>query len=261
MPRLRLLYLSDLHLSPWSPSRGVLDQVTHWLEYFRPDWTLLGGDLVDVPGCLAELQHWLVRLRSFCPVAVISGNHDRWIGVSPIRQCVQNHGAFWFDDQLDLGRLTLWAELQLWNPAAHVPGEGCNLLVAHNPRIFPLAMKHKIPLVLAGHLHGCQCHWFSQSITKARVSRVPWLDPRPAGNYSFPGAWFFTYNGPFFHQANTTMLVSAGINDTLPIRWNCPRDGILIDCQPASLNQLECIQDSLGGAHQIDQCQERQGNG
>jgi predicted MPP superfamily phosphohydrolase len=87
-----------------------------------------------------------------------------------------------------------------------------SILCAHDPVIFPHAAACGYDLVLAGHLHGGQC---------------------VLGHYNgrmYPAGWFFTWNGDRFTRNSTTMLVSKGLNDTLPIRWNCPREVILCMC-------------------------------
>src|SRR5205807_2464298 len=66
-------------------------------------------------------------------------------------------------------------------------------------------------LVLAGHLHGGQFVLFE------RRSRL------------YPGAWINRFTGLRF-EGNTglaTLIVSRGAGDTLPTRWNCPREVIL----------------------------------
>ena len=45
----------------------------------------------------------------------------------------------------------------------------------------------------------------------------------------YPGALLYRYNGLRFARERTTMLVSRGVHDTLPLRWNCPREVLLVE--------------------------------
>jgi predicted MPP superfamily phosphohydrolase len=85
------------------------------------------------------------------------------------------------------------------------------ILCAHDPAVFPHAVRAGYRLVLAGHLHGSQC---------VLAERDDML---------YPGAWFFRWNGLRFSEGACRMWVSRGMADTLPMRWNCPREILL--CQ------------------------------
>ena len=68
-----------------------------------------------------------------------------------------------------------------------------------------------IRLTLAGHLHGGQVVLFER---KGRL---------------YPGACFSRWNGLRFEDEGATMWVSRGVADTLPLRWNCPREVLLCE--------------------------------
>ena len=236
----RLLYISDLHLSPWNASAKCVSQMLQLVEQTRPDYLLLGGDLLDL-GLSLHLLSFLVQESSrICPVLVISGNHDRWLlHGSKLFEAVNQAGGSWLGEPyLTPQGLSLISELWLWgNSNQALPAN--TLLVAHNPSVFPLSVKCSVPLTLAGHLHGCQVIAWERSEGSLQRERswLPWLHPRPLGRYCYPGAWFFTYNGWHFQaegpqSRNCHMIVSAGINDPLPIRFGCPRDVLLIELKP-----------------------------
>lgn len=140
----------------------------------------------------------------------IAGNHDGWVGVELVDQAILAGGGRWLDGK----------SLTFLIKSVSVRVDGClspiqavdvdlKILCAHNPIAFEQAQSYQ--LVLAGHLHGCQ--W------------VFWQED----NLLYPGAWFYRWNGLRFQRENTTLIVSRGVGDTLPIRWNCPREVIL--CQ------------------------------
>ena len=80
------------------------------------------------------------------------------------------------------------------------------MLCAHDPAVFPQAARAGYGLVLAGHLHGGQVVLFER------------------GGLLYPAAWVYPWNGTRFEREGSTMLVSRGVCDTLPLRFNCPRE-------------------------------------
>jgi predicted MPP superfamily phosphohydrolase len=86
------------------------------------------------------------------------------------------------------------------------PGDGCFVPTTLD---FPAAAAAGYGLVLAGHLHGGQC------VLATRRRRL------------YPAAWIYRWHGLRFAEWGAVMLVSRGAGDTLPIRFNCPREVIL----------------------------------
>lgn len=235
----RLLYISDLHLSPWNASAKCVSQMLELVEQTRPDYVLLGGDLLDLGLSLHLLRRLVQESSRISPVLAISGNHDRWLHGSKLLDAVSAAGGTWLGQPfLTPQGLSLVSELWLWSHSSQtLPAN--TLLVAHNPSVFPLSVKCSVPLTLAGHLHGCQLIGWerSEGSLKRHKSWLPWLHPRPLGRYCYPGAWFFTYNGWHFQaegpqNCRCQLIVSAGINDPLPVRFGCPRDALLIELTP-----------------------------
>lgn len=185
---LRLLYVSDLHLTPWHGH--VVEQVLDQIRALEPELVLLGGDLVDLRSGLPLLSHLVQRLEA--PFEAVPGNHDRFVGLQAIERVL---GQPW------LTRVT--------RNGIHIDGtpqpDG-HVLVAHEP-----TLDENYRYVLAGHLHG------SQFVLREHKGLL------------YPGAWFYRWNGDRFQRNKTTLLVSRGVNDTLPLRWNCPRDVILLE--------------------------------
>jgi predicted MPP superfamily phosphohydrolase len=65
--------------------------------------------------------------------------------------------------------------------------------------------------VLAGHLHGGQC------VLATFKDKL------------YPAAWLHRWHGLRFHGEGSLMLVSRGLADTLPVRFNCPREVLLCE--------------------------------
>lgn len=197
----RLLYASDLHLSRWSPH--IAQQLVEVVESVRPQLVLLGGDLVDAQNGFPYLADCIRQMVAVCPVWAIPGNHDELVGLNRVRDCVEAAGGCWLD-----GTSFSFNGIRIDGNCQPV-GREFSILCAHDPAVFPQAARYGYDLVLAGHLHGSQCVLFRRD------------------DMLYPGAWFFPWNGDHFQQGRTTMIVSRGLNDTLPARWNCPREVIV----------------------------------
>lgn len=200
-----ILYASDLHLGIGTPH--IVHQMVETVARIRPDVVLLGGDMLDTKVAFPQLGDLLNQLQRVCPVWAISGNHDCMVGLEVVKSCIESSGGGWLDDQSLLlrgGSIQIDGFIR-----AHAAPFVFSILCAHDPAIYPEAVQSGYDLVLAGHLHGSQC---------------------VLGEYRgrlYPGAWFFRWNGNEFQQGETRMIVSRGVNDTLPIRWNCPREVIV----------------------------------
>lgn len=206
----RIAWVSDLHLGRRSAIRTVR-AVTVAVRALRPDVIVLGGDLVDREGGLAQLARLVRVLRRVAPVWALPGNHDAWFGAQRVAVTVRASGGGWLPGVtavVDGGPVTLVADV-----SGAVPGicVGC----VHAPAEAAQWRGHA-RLVLAGHLHG------GQVVAARRFGR------------DWPAALFFRWCGPRFELGgDTTLLVSRGVGDTLPVRWRCPREIICADLVPA----------------------------
>jgi predicted MPP superfamily phosphohydrolase len=204
----RLLFASDLHLTA---RRGhLVARVLEAAAACRPDRILLGGDLLDSASGGPALTELVRGLAAQAPVRAVPGNHDAHVGLGAARSAVLAGGGSWLggEELAAAGRPPLAIATQV------APGEAGGprrVLLAHDPAVFPRAAAAGFDLVLAGHLHGCQL--------------VLW---RRRGRL-YPGAWFYRWNGLRFAQGRSTLLVSRGVADTLPLRFACPREVLLCE--------------------------------
>lgn len=206
--RLDILYLSDFHFTGRSEARAgaLLAQV----GALRPGLILLGGDYADTRAGLLPLARFARGAARVAPVLAVAGNHDVFLGMVLVRQTLLAAGAQWLEGHC--ARFQLDAEhavLVIGNYAAQQasttqPGL-LRVLCAHHPPAGP-ALPAGFDLVLAGHLHGGQV--------------VGWQH----GGNLFPGRWFARWNGLRYRQGPTTLVVSRGLGDTVPMRCNCPAE-------------------------------------
>jgi hypothetical protein len=196
----RVLYASDLHLGHrWTA--GVPAQLLAAARTTEPDLVLLGGDLADHPRALPALGELVAELAAAAPVAAVPGNHDERVGVGWVRDAVRAAGGRWLPDEPILAPVRIDGTIGT--------GAGPRVLCAHDPAVFPAAAAAGYGLVLAGHLHGGQCVFSNR------------------GGRQYPAAWFNRWHGLRFAAGPARMLVSRGAADTLPLRFNCPREVIL----------------------------------
>jgi predicted MPP superfamily phosphohydrolase len=202
--RLRLLYASDLHLGHcWT--RNVPVQLVDVCRQTKPDIILLGGDLADRQCGLVPLRDCVQALTDVAPVAAIPGNHDERPGIADVRSAVADGQGHWLPQRDIEQPLRIDAQIE----RATIPG--CRVLCSHYPDVFPAAAKAGYRLVLAGHLHGGQCVLAT------------------FGGRLYPAAWFHRWHGLRFTCGGAILIVSRGVADTLPFRFNCPREVILCE--------------------------------
>ncbi len=201
----RVLFASDLHLRKDGP-RHILDGLVQIASKECPDLVLLGGDLVDSRLGMEALRSLVRRFASVAPVAAVGGNHDRWIGLSEVHAAVLTGGGHWLEDApwlLTPDCAVYGSNAQAAQPATY------HLLCAHHPAA---TSGSRFDLTLSGHLHGGQFVFFE------RRGRL------------YPGAFVYRWNGlRFVDEDGKTLLISRGVQDTLPLRWNCPREVLVVD--------------------------------
>jgi len=204
--RKRVLFASDLHLRKHGP-RHIVDGLVEIATRECPDVVLLGGDLVDWTNGAEALQSLVQRLSRVAPLGAVAGNHDRWIGVARVRAAVLAGGGCWLED----APWFLTSECAVYGSSEQpVQAARYHLLCTHHPG--PSAPERRFDLTLSGHLHGGQFVFYER---KGRL---------------YPGAFLYRWNGLRFDDKDgKTLLISRGVQDTLPLRWNCPREVLIVD--------------------------------
>jgi predicted MPP superfamily phosphohydrolase len=204
--RKRILFVSDIHLRKHGP-RHIVDGLLDIASRESPDLVLLGGDLVDTTGGLEPLQALIERWSRIAPVAAVAGNHDRWLGVSRVRDAVLAGGGRWLED----APWFLTSDCAVYGSSDQpVQATRHHLLCTHHPN--GSVLQRHFDLTLSGHIHGGQ---FVLCEYRGRL---------------FPGAFLYWWNGLRFDSKDRkTLLISRGVQDTMPLRWNCPREVLVVD--------------------------------
>jgi predicted MPP superfamily phosphohydrolase len=204
----RIVYISDLHYH--RVSRARVEQHAGQIRQLEPDLLLLGGDYVDTPFGLSNFQHFMATIGDM-PAFAIAGNHDSPY-IRRIRTIVEQMGARWIHNVtglLHLGNQRI--QIDGTRPAEST-GADLSILCLHHPiDISPFA--HRYNLVFAGHLHGGQI--------------VLWQNEKGL----YPVKWRYPLNRLDMTHGDCRYMISKGLGDTLPIRYACPRDIIVVDLE------------------------------
>lgn len=205
---IKLLYISDLHFGALC-SHKVLAQVIKILKEHEYHVFVLGGDLIDWFPNWNYLTKFLESIPSEKPWGLVLGNHDSRRYLKRLKKLVAHYNGVWLEDT----PIKLTADGRSICITGHSKlikdDLAFNVLCLHDPATIVQHPIQNVDLALAGHLHG------SQIVIKQQ------------GTLLYPGALFFRWNGLRFEMDRTVLLVSRGLNDTIPIRFNCPREVIL----------------------------------
>jgi len=182
---LRLVHISDIHLSPFL-SEAQLARVIDSANGLRPHLIAVTGDLIShrgdpIDACIRQLA----RLKSDAGLVACMGNHEHVAGIEDYTAAAAARVGIPFlrsqSRQLRFGAATLnvaGVDYQpLYQKSRYLRGAGrlvmtgaTNLLLSHNPDVFPVAAEQGYNLMLAGHTHGGQVsvEIFDQAINPAR---------------------------------------------------------------------------------------------
>ena len=202
---LRLVQMSDIHLSPFL-SRLKLRRVVDLANELRANVALVTGDLITsgsdpLDDCLAELR----RLRADAGVFGCLGNHEiyaraedyvasrgRAMGLRFLRgesETLQFSGA-----ALNIAGVDYQRKGSRYLPGAEalVRADAVNLLLSHNPDVFPVAAAQGFDAMLSGHTHGGQVR---VEILHQSVSPALFYTPYTQGLYSIGRCTAFVTSG------------------------------------------------------------------
>ena len=228
---LRLVQISDIHLSAFlSPAEFA--RVVDAANELRPHVTLVTGDLISMRGdpldaCLDQLT----RLRADAGVLGCLGNHEVYTGAEDYVTLQGARQGILFlrsrTRQLRFGNATLnigGVDYQRMSPSRKylrgaeqmlLPG-AVNLLLSHNPDVFPVAAKQGWDVTLAGHTHGGQV---TVEILDRSVNMARFFTPFVYGSY---------------RSGRSSLYVTRGIGTiAMPTRIGAPPETALLRLRKA----------------------------
>lgn len=222
---LRLAQLTDMHVSPFLSVRE-LERAVDMANETRPHLTLVTGDLISTSrDPLDDCLKTLARLKADAGVFGCLGNHEKYAGTEEHTQWEGARLGMRFLRQesalLPFGSAVLnlaGVDYQsFYDPylvgaeALTVPG-AFNILLSHNPDVFPDAAAKGFPLTISGHTHGGQVRFeiLRQDLNVARFF-TPYVD------------------GLYRGKDGSSIFVSRGIGTIgLPARLGAPPEVALL---------------------------------
>jgi predicted MPP superfamily phosphohydrolase len=221
---MRLVQLTDIHMGPFLGAPELARAVAMANET-NAHVALVTGDLISGPGdpldaCIESLSH----LRAQLGIYGCLGNHERFAEAEDYTQAqgarfglrFLRHEAVKLNyagtqvnlagvDYQRFNRPYLTRAEELVDPAAF------NMLLSHNPDVFPVAARKGFPVTISGHTHGGQVRFeiLQQDLNVAR---------------------FYTqYVDGLYRQGGSSIFVSRGIGTIgLPARLGSPPEVALI---------------------------------
>ena len=166
---LRIAQVTDIHLGSFV-SEGLLERAIGMANEMRPHLTFVTGDLISMRGDpLDKCLDRLTELRADAGIYGCCGNHEIYAGAEAYvtREGMRRGMRFLRNESVPLyfGNATLnlvGVDYQrrgtpyLVNTEALLMPGAYNLLLSHNPDVFPVAAGKGFDLTVAGHTHGGQ---------------------------------------------------------------------------------------------------------
>ena len=203
-----VLFLSDLHFN--KNCKTISENIAATINELNPTIVLLGGDYVDSEKGMAYFNNLLIAISDRENVFAIAGNHDYFYGINKIEKVISNNNIAWLENGSTI--------INYRNTTIKIDGStigkennsvDCSILLMHKPLDLNQFEKN-YNLAFAGHLHGCQF--------------VIWKSK----NKLYPGRLFYKWNILKAENSDCQYFISKGLGDTLPIRYNCKRDLVLV---------------------------------
>ncbi len=216
---LKIVFISDLHITRWSePS---MEQIQLHIQQVQPDLILLGGDYAESLRGLELMEPFLKSLTKECPVLAIAGKQDYFFGIERVRKVLVNAGIQWIHN--DSVKVTIAGQEiridgnQTLHSSTSTARSDFRILLLHHP-IHPTRVEGRYDLIFGGHLHGGQVVW------------------KEKDNALYPGKWINDLNYRKVEVENALYLISTGAGDSIPIRYNCPREILFVSVVPQSIS-------------------------
>lgn len=221
---LRIVQLSDIHLGPFL-EESELRRAVAMANELRPHLALVTGDLITARADrLSDCLRALAGLQAEAGVLGCLGNHEIMarcqgrckeegarLGIEFLRRearLLRFGGAVLNVAGVDYQRM--WRPYLVGAGELRAPG-AFNLLLSHNPDVFPVAARQGWDLTLAGHTHGGQVTLgiLQQYVNIARV--------------------FTQYVYGLYYEGASALYVNRGIGTVaVPARIGAPPEIALI---------------------------------
>jgi predicted MPP superfamily phosphohydrolase len=231
LENLRILHVSDIHLSEFLSEKQLARVIDAGLE-LRPHVAAVTGDLISTHGdpldaCIRQVA----RLRTDAGIFGCMGNHEVYAGALDYAEQAGARAGIRFLRSgaipLEFGSSVLnlvgvdyqrksEKDRYLRGAERFIHPGATNVLLSHNPDVFPVAANQGYNLLLAGHTHGGQ-------VTVEILDRA--INP----------ARFFTpYVYGIYRSETAAAYVTRGIGTIgIPMRIGAPPEIVLLRLRKA----------------------------
>lgn len=202
---LRILQLSDIHMSPFLTEKD-LERVIGMANETKPHLCVITGDLITGRrDPLDVCMRHLAKVKSDAGIIGCNGNHEIF---ARAEAHTKEYGARLGMNFLRQEKTALRFGSARMNIAGvdyqrfHAPylrgmeklveRDAFNLLLSHNPDVFPVAAKQGYQLTLSGHTHGGQ---ITVEILEQYANVARFFTPYVYGRYERDGASIYVTRG------------------------------------------------------------------
>jgi predicted MPP superfamily phosphohydrolase len=228
---LRILHISDIHLSEFL-SEQQLERVIDAGLSLRPHLAAVTGDLISSRGdpldaCIRQIA----RLRTDAGIFGCMGNHESYAGVLDYTEQAGARAGIRFlrstavplrfgDSLLNLAGVDYQQksdkEHYLWGAERLIVPGATNILLSHNPDVFPVAANQGYNCLLAGHTHGGQV---TVEILERSIN---------------PARFFTPYVYGLYRCGSAAAYVTRGVGTIgMPVRIGAPPEIVLLRLRKA----------------------------
>ena len=158
---LTVAQLSDMHIG--SIGTPLLADIVARTNALRPDLVLITGDMFDNANPVTRAA--VTQLKGFAaPVLFSTGNHEIYTGLDNVRQMLSTTTIRWLrNEAVELQGVRIigvdnsyGTELLQGVLARLAPSPSFTILMNHQPRGLEIAARHRIDLMVSGHVHDGQ---------------------------------------------------------------------------------------------------------
>lgn len=208
-----IMHLSDMHV--WFSST-MLEELATIVDANPPHMILMTGDYFDLAIGARLVCSFLKRIDNKVPILFIKGNHEKFFGNKTRDLFLENSNCHEVEDKIykyqtkngNVIQITSWSN----RDALTAESQSRNILLIHNPERLKAEGVSNAHLILAGHLHGGQFIFYKTS-----------------KGHNWPGSLIYKYCVDRTKIGSTELIVSKGLGDTFPFRFNCPKEVVKID--------------------------------
>ncbi|MBX9581182.1 MAG: metallophosphoesterase [Gemmataceae bacterium] len=236
---LTILVVTDVHFHG-TPARAFFDRVVDEVErrWPTPDLVCLAGDYVDTDEHHSWIGPVLGRLKATEGRFAILGNHDEHHDPERVRKAVVEAGYDllgngWKEVAVRGERCTVVGHEGPWfappPDLSNVPSGPFRLCLSHTPDNFYWGQRHRVGLMLCGHVHGGQI-------------RLPVVT-----SIFVPSVYGRRFDCGVFEGGGTVMVVGRGLSGKEPLRFRCRPEVIRI-----TLTRPTAVSDSPRPGRAVD---------